>query len=388
MPAPKLPPAVRALLDAGGTLLRQSSSGRMALGRAAAVAPHDALPRALRGLPKVLQEAHAEASQPLKAKEIERILKGAWHKPPAKVLDELDREPVAVTPTAQVHRAVADDRPVAVKVRRPGLASAVRNDLALLDALAAPLRQVFGRLDTGAILREVREMALDELDLEHEGSTLRRTSRVLRDVEGLVVPTPRLDLCHEDVLVSAWLEGSHLEDRAPSDPTAVARTLVAAHAAAARAGFLLTDPRPSHVLLLDDGTVGLLGTGVARPIARDRVGHGLAALEAWRAGDPGGFAVRVANDLDLLPDTGATTAHALLDELVGALITGPATLDEAALADAGDEALAQLGSLLDLGAEVTPHPQDLAFVRMIWQLAVLVARLRATEDWGALALGR
>ncbi len=387
VPAPKLPPALRALLDVGGTLLRQSASGRMALGRAAAVAPADALPGPLQGLPPLLERARTDASEPLPAKDVEKILKHAWRKPPAKVLDDLDPEPVAVTPTAQVHRGSGDDGPVAVKVRRPGLASAVRNDLALLDALGAPLRQVFGRLDTGAVLREVREMALDELDLEHEGSTLRRVRRVLRGVDGLTVPSPVLDLCHEDVLVTTWLEGPTLRDAEPGDPAAVAAALAAAHAAAAREGFLLTDPRPGHVVLLADGTVGLLGAGVARPIDRARVSHGLAALEALRAGDPGAFAARVAGDLDLLPDTGATTAHDLLDELLGTLLRGPARLDGPALAAAGDGALRRLGPLLDLGAEVTPHPQDLAVVRMLWQLGVVLSRLEATEDWGAHALG-
>lgn len=385
--APKLPPALRALLDAGGTLLRQSSSGRMALGRAAAVAPADALPAAMRGLPPVLERAHAEASEPLPFKDVEKVLKNAWRKPPAKVLDELDPQPVAVTPTAQVHRGAGDDGGVAVKVRRPGLASAVRNDLALVDALGAPLRQVFGRLDTGAVLREVRETALDELDLEHEGSTLRRVRRILRGIDGLTVPSPVLDLCHEDVLVTTWLEGPTLRDAAPGDPAGVAATLAAAHATAAREGFLLTDPRPGHVVLLADGTVGLLGAGVARPISRDRVGHGLAALEALRAGDQGAFAARVADDLDLLPDTAATVAHGLLDELLGSLLTGPARLDAAVLSAAGDGALRRLGPLLDLAGEVTPDPGDLAVARMLWQLGVLLSRLEATEDWGAHALG-
>src|SRR4051794_33216468 len=205
---PALPPALRTLLDAGGTLVRRSSSGRVALGRAAALVSEDAVPRAMRRLPAMLEAARAEAATPLAFKDIEKLLKGAWGRPPAKVLDELDPEPLAVTPGAQVHRAERDGAPVAVKVLRPGLATAVRNDLALLDVLAVPLRQVFGAMDAGAILREAREAALDELDLEHEASTQRQVRRVLRGVDGLTVPAPDLQLSGERVLVTELLAGT------------------------------------------------------------------------------------------------------------------------------------------------------------------------------------
>src|SRR4051812_9939860 len=224
-----LPPALRSLLEAGGTLVRRSSSGRIALGRAAALVPADVVPRAMARLPEELEAARADAATPLSFKDVEKVLRGAWGgKASAKVLDDLDREPLAVTPGAQVHRATRDGAAVAVKVLRPGLAAAVRNDLALLDVLAAPLRQVFGAMDAGAILRELRETALDELDLEHEASTQRRVRRALRGVADLVVPAPVLELCGERVLVSELLAGPTLAEAAPGDPAAVARTLVTA----------------------------------------------------------------------------------------------------------------------------------------------------------------
>ena len=76
---------------------------------------------------------------------------------------------------------------VAVKLRRPGLAAAVRSDLALLDAHATPLARVFGAADPGALLREARERVLDELDLEHAGTTQRRFARAARRLNGVMV---------------------------------------------------------------------------------------------------------------------------------------------------------------------------------------------------------
>jgi hypothetical protein len=383
---PALPPALRSLLEAGGALVRRSSSGRVALGRGAALVADDAVPAALAKLPAELEAARVAAATPLAFKDVEKVLKNAWGKAPGKVLDDLHREPVAVTPSAQVHRAERDGAPIAVKILRPGLAAAVRNDLALLDVLATPLKQVFGAMDAGAILREVRESALDELDLEHEASTQRQTRRALRDVPGLVVPVPDLELSSEAVLVSEWLEGPTLHEAEPGDPADVARTLVAAHVAAARAGLILTDPRPSHVVLLDAGGVGLLGAGVARPVAKERVAAGLDALVAWRAGDQDGFAAIVADRLQLLPTADAVKASGLAAVLLDGLLSGEARLDGPAVAGVIRRALEHLTAGLSLAATVTPHPHDLAVARSIGQLASVLARLGATEDWGGLIL--
>ena len=383
---PALPPALRSLLEAGGALVRRSSSGRVALGRAAALVAEDAVPAALAKLPAELEAARATAATPVAFKDVEKILKNAWDRAPGKVLDDLDREPVAVTPSAQVHRGERDGAAVAVKVLRPGLAAAVRNDLALLDVLAGPLKQVFGAMDAGTILREVRESALDELDLEHEASTQRQARRALRSVPGLTVPAPDMELSSDAVLVSEWLAGPTLHEAEPGDPADVARTLVAAHVAAARAGLILTDPRPGHVVLLDSGGVGLLGAGVARPVDRDRVGVALDALVAYRAGDQDGFAAVVADRLQLLPTGDALKASALSAVILGDLLSGEARLDGPALAGVIQRALEHLTAGLALAATVTPHPHDLAIARSIGQLASVVARLDATEDWGGLML--
>src|SRR3954454_13021606 len=54
-------------------------------------------------------------------------------------IEDVSREPVAVTPTSQIHTASLDGAAVAVKVRRPGVASALQTDLRILDALSRPL---------------------------------------------------------------------------------------------------------------------------------------------------------------------------------------------------------------------------------------------------------
>jgi ubiquinone biosynthesis protein len=345
--------------------------------RAGGVLEPAALPPELRAV--VEQEvaaARAAACVPLRAAEVERILRQAWQRPATAVLDGLEPEPLAVTPAAQVHRGELDGRAVAVKVRRPGVERAMRNDVALLDGLAVPLRAAFPRLDAAAVLRDLRRLALDELDLEHEASQQRRVARALRGIEGVAVPRVHGELAAETVLVSDLLEGTTVADGArPPDPAQAARALAAAYRAAVLgAGLAPYDPRASHVVVAPDGTLGLLGLGVARPVARERAAAALGALEALAAGDAEAFAAHVADEAALLERDDALEAHERLRSLLDGLLVPDPELDAAALRALADRARAAAPGLMRLGMRAAAGPEDLALGRMIGQLAALVAR--------------
>ena len=79
-----------------------------------------------------------------------------------------------------MHRGLLDAEAVAVKVLRPGLATSVRQDLALLELLAAPLGSAFPGIDPAAASAEFRERVIEELDLEHEAEVQRLFHRALR----------------------------------------------------------------------------------------------------------------------------------------------------------------------------------------------------------------
>jgi hypothetical protein len=350
-----VPPALRALAEAAWALVQRAPSGRVALGRAAPL------------LEVVGLDAGSDpAYEPIDTATVSRVAKG---------FDEFDSEPIAIRAAAQTHRGVADGVPVAIRIRRPGLDRSVRNDLALLDTLALPLGAAMPKADAAALLRSVREQLLDELDFEHEASTHRRVARVLRGVDGLVVPAVRSELCAEDVFVAQLLEGQTLADGAePEDPAAVARTLVAAHVAAARAGLALLDARPGHVVVLADGRIGLLGLGMARRVDRDRVEHLLDALAGLRAADEAAFADAMASAR--LP----TAAYGVARSALGPLVLGEARLDAAALRSTLRGAVPALA----LAAQAEPHPDDPHLARAAGQLLATLAPLAVTADWPGL----
>lgn len=341
---PKLPPALAALADAAEAIARRSATAR-------------------------LLEAPAE---PMSRRDVERVLKGAWGRAPGKVLDDLADEPFRHDAAGQAHRATRDGAEVAVEVQRPGVASAVRGDLVLLDALVAPAAAAFPRVDVRRLLREVRERALDDLDLEHGASVQRAVRRALRGDERAIVPDPDLELAAPDVLVTSWHHG-----RAPVAADAPLLLDVALRLAA-REGWVLVDHRPDLVRI-DDGRLVLLGAARSVRFDTGRVAAFAAALRGVLDDDPAPLAALKAIDPDALDDA-LTVARAVAEPFAA----GPALLDVPALEAAARRA--EAAGALRLAPLGTPHAEDLWPARGAAQLALTLAALRATEDWPALAL--
>jgi hypothetical protein len=200
-------------------------------------------------------------------------------------------------------------------------------------------------------------------------------------VDDVTVPAVVTELLHEDVLVTERLDGPTLASAVPEDPGRVARALVRAHVTALAAGLALTDPRPSHVILLSGGGIGLLGAGIGRRADRERVHAALRAATALRHDDEAGWAAAVAGDLALLPADSAPGALDLARHVLGPPVAGRAVLDARAVAEGGERALQRLGPGLRLAAAARPEAIDLAPGRMAGQLVLLLSRLAVGEDW-------
>ncbi|HET7048996.1 MAG TPA: AarF/ABC1/UbiB kinase family protein [Solirubrobacteraceae bacterium] len=380
-----MPPAELARLDAllnvGLGLARKARSGRLLLARIADSIDLDWIPRPWGDeIAAELEAAHATASEPLCERDLHRILRDAWGARPEDELDDLEPDPVAVTPGAQVHRGRLDGEAVAVKVLRPGLAASVRQDLALLELLAGPLGSAFPGVDPASVTREFRERVLEELDLEHEAEVQRRLHRALRGHPFLSVPAPVTRLCHEGVLVSEWADGVSLWD-APDSDLAAARLVAFGIGAAVTVGVSHADLHPDNVLVRPDGGLTILDFGATRRVDRERVAGAPDILDALAAAD-GEALGRAMAALGWLPAANGPAAMQLAQHALGELgVPGPTRLDHAAVIAARDRALEQprlIGELLVAGSP--PH-EDLWPARGFAVMFSTIARIGATGDW-------
>ncbi len=377
--------ALRSLADTGLKLARGTTSARLAVAGLRDVVDPAALPPKVRArVVEELEKAYAQATKPLAYKDVEKTLKDAWGEKPGKVLHRLDEEPVACTPSSQVHRGVHDGVPVAIKVLRPGLAESVRNDLNLLDALIRPIGGVFPSLRPGELLRETRERLLDELDLEHEASTQRSFARALRRHDTLHVPAPVSDLCHERVLVTAWVDGTPITELTdPAQRSAAARALVAFHVGSARFGTVHADPHPGNALLMEDGRLAIIDFGAVRRVPAERVDEALVALAAFLAGEGDALGASLGR-LGWLPAEVGASALVLGRELLAGHLDGPSRLDASSVFATGERAYAHVEAIWPLAQVASPPPEDLWPLRMLGSLSLVLARLEVEEDWPAL----
>jgi hypothetical protein len=367
-----------ALAETALKLAGTAPSGRLALARAADALEAEWLPEPWRSrLAPELEAAREAMCVPLGFRDVEKTLRELD-------LDDVERDPVAVTPIAQVHRGELDGAAVAVKVLRPNIARGVRQDLQLLDALLVPLNAAFPALDARAMVRELSERVLEELDLEHEAQMQRRFYRALRDHERFVVPRPHTALARHDVLVSDWVDGTPVRD-APDRDAAAALLLRFTLGAARSLGTIDADPHLDDALVLEDGRLAVLDFGATRTLEPGRVDEMLAAVDAFADGDEAAFGAALER-LGHLPADAAPAALRLAVHAGGELVTpGPSRLDSAAVCAARDRLIERPDDLAEVLTRGALPPADLWPARGASQLFGVIARIGATGDWVALS---
>jgi predicted unusual protein kinase regulating ubiquinone biosynthesis (AarF/ABC1/UbiB family) len=376
---------IDALIGVGLRLARSAPSGRLLLARVADAIDPAWLPgRWSETIAAELTAAQQAASgEPVPARRVEAILRDAWGGKPTDELDSLDLgEPVAVTATAQIHRGAIDGKPVAVKVLKPGIVAGVRQDLALLEGLLAPMGAAFPAIDPGAIMREFRRRVLDDLDLEQEASNQRRFHRALRSHTQFVIPAPVTRLARPAVTVSEWVDGTPLiAVGGGRELDAACALLLRFVAGGLREGLVHADPDPRDVLLLGDGRIAILDFGAIAEPEPDRVASSSAAVEAFVAGDEAVFAAALER-LGALPVELAGTAMTLVREVLGEFAEAdPVRLDSAAVIrvrERLDERPAEVVKLIRGGSL---PPADLWPGRGVGQLFTTIARVGASAAW-------
>jgi predicted unusual protein kinase regulating ubiquinone biosynthesis (AarF/ABC1/UbiB family) len=258
----------------------------------------------------------------------------------------------------------------------------VRQDLALLDSLLAPLGAAFPALDARAVLSEFRERVLDEFDLEQEATAQRRFHRALRGHPSVTVPAPIMRLAHAGVLVSEWVDGTPLSQAADRDRAAA--ELIRFALGSTAAGIIHAAPDPEDVLVLPDGRLAILDFGAWCAVDRDRVVLATAAVDAFLAHDVDAFA-RAVEHLGWLPADRGAVALSVIERALGDLIRpGLVRLDGDAVLAARDRLIDEPDEIIELILHGALPPQDLWPARGVAELFGTIAGVGATGDWRSL----
>jgi predicted unusual protein kinase regulating ubiquinone biosynthesis (AarF/ABC1/UbiB family) len=209
------------------------------------------------------------------------------------VFDDFEEEALAAASIGQVYRArVNDGQRVAVKVRYPRVAAAVRSDLQNIGLLLQAAKRLAPSLDAKAVAAELRERIGDELDYEHEAEAQRGFGRRFDGHPFIVVPNVFSELSGERVLVSEWVDGQEFDEVKQLDQKTRDRfgeiVFRFFFGSLYRDGDFSGDPHPGNYKLLGDGRVAFLDFGMTKRISRQRLEHEKGAIRAALANDPAG----------------------------------------------------------------------------------------------------
>ena len=232
-------------------------------------------------------ESLQDKMAPFPQSEAEAVIATAFGKPLSEVYASFGPA-VAAASIAQVHRAeVAQEgvnKPVAVKILRPGIERRFKSDL---DAFFFAARQAESLSLEAQRLRPVEAVATlarsvaMEMDFRLEAAALSEMAENTREDTDFRVPTVDWDRTTREVLTLEWIDGTPLNDRAALEargldlPALGHKVIQSFLRHALRDGFFHADMHPgnlfvddnSRLVAVDFGIMGRLGPKERRFLA-------------------------------------------------------------------------------------------------------------------------
>lgn len=204
--------------------------------------------------------------------QIDRAYGKSWHE----VFASIDPVPLGAASIAQVHKAtLLDGTTVAVKVRRPGVAESMAEDIMLMKHLLAlgefasnSHRDILLSLE--GLIEEIERTTASEVDFTSELHNLMRFHDELADEEGVTSPVAYPQYSCESVLVMEFVQGTEISHTQALreqgiDVSALARRVCQSYVTQVLDdGFFHADPHPGNILVRDGEVVwidlGMVGT--------------------------------------------------------------------------------------------------------------------------------
>lgn len=187
---------------------------------------------------------------------------------------DFSQTPMAAASIGQVHRATLHDgRQVAVKIQYPGVAEAIRNDLAnteLLTTFARFATAASGTMlpDPRVVTREIAARISEEVDYRHEAANIATFNTLYRDHPFIRIPDVVYEASGDRVLTMTYLDGMNWTEAQQADQdlkNTWAEVIWRFVAGSYRhANLFHADPHPGNYRFGTDGTIGFLDFGCVK----------------------------------------------------------------------------------------------------------------------------
>src|ERR1700722_5459395 len=311
--------------------------------------------------------------------------------PPERAFARWDPQPIAAASIGQVHRALTlDGQAVAVKVQYPGIAEMMAADLRNVALLRRILRITAPAQDVDALLTELRDRVLEELDYRREAASQQRFAAYYRDHPTIHVPRVISQLSTRRVLTTELSDGARFAELAswPQRERDLAAETI--YRFVFRSLYEVRafngDPHPGNYLFQRGGKVTFLDFGLVRRFTLAELRPLMAmARTICVEHDPEAFRRSLENAGFLRPGAPLST-EAIVDHLAVFYDTirepGPLTITS-------DYASSVVHRFFDLRSPVAHYisvPQPYVILQRInLGLFAVLGELSATADWRSIS---
>jgi ubiquinone biosynthesis protein len=202
---------------------------------------------------------------------LEETISSELHASTTEAFASFDPEPLANASIGQVHAATLHDgTEVVVKVRRPGAAEVIEQDLEILKNLAARASRRWKEAehyDLKGLVTDFADLLRAELDYLQEAGNAQRFAANFAADPGVHIPTVYPELSTSRLITLERIRGAKITDLAGLDTAGVNRAALAEQLADTVArmvlvdGFYHGDPHPGNFFVEPGGRIGIVDFG-------------------------------------------------------------------------------------------------------------------------------
>lgn len=216
-----------------------------------------------------------DAIDPVPFDDIQLLIRAAYAQPLDQLFSSIEETPLATASIGQVHRATlktpytttdSSIQEVVIKIQKPGIAQALRSDLAIFKQLNRALMWIdpMRRAELDGLIRQYESFLSAELDFQKELKNMQDFIGSPLDAAAIRIPMPVEALSSETLLVMEYVPSIKITDldalRARSvDGRTLATALVRMFLTQfVQLGLVHCDPHPGNVGVTEDGATLVL----------------------------------------------------------------------------------------------------------------------------------
>jgi predicted unusual protein kinase regulating ubiquinone biosynthesis (AarF/ABC1/UbiB family) len=234
------------------------------------------------------------SAPPLDFPLVRDVIEHELGQPLERAFARFDSEPLAAASIGQVHRArLADGQDVVVKVQYPGVAEAIRADLANVGVLYRFVGMMYPSLEPQPVVAELRSRITEELDYAREAENQERFAARFQGHPRIHVPRVFRSHSAARVLCTELAEGRRFAEA--TGATAELRNQWGeaiyrfVFSSILEAGMFNGDPHPGNYLFHDDGRVTFLDFGCVKYFPPPMLADWKELVRSYFRGDPEAF---------------------------------------------------------------------------------------------------